>query len=146
LNQDRINQALKENNASLTIVDNDCFKTTSENIIQIGWIDFVNDIKNYDFFISFSKYESHPLAVMEAICNKVPVFLSNIEAHKEFDLPPMFYFDHIDFFEKFGEFIFHTRKINSKLIEWQLDAVASKYPSKKKWSQHLLKVINSVVQ
>lgn len=43
-------------------------------------------LKDADLFVSASKFEGLPLSVLEAISNGVPVLLSNIDSHKEFDI------------------------------------------------------------
>ncbi|EHK2338418.1 glycosyltransferase family 4 protein [Clostridium perfringens] len=59
-------------------------KISNENIIFAGNVDNVNEYLTLsDIFISASKAEGLPNAVMEAMSNELPVILSNINPHSE---------------------------------------------------------------
>lgn len=56
----------------------------NKKIIMPGRVNNVNEYLNAaDYFISASLYEGLPNSVLEACCAKLPLFLSNIEPHKE---------------------------------------------------------------
>ena len=56
------------------------------NLTLLGRLDnteLIKAYKNYMFFISFSLYEGHPKAILEAMANGCIVIASNIENHNE---------------------------------------------------------------
>ena len=139
-----IENVLEKNHCELYFVEKKPFAISLENMKVIKWMDFPSEIQGYDYFVSFAIYESHPLAVLEAIMNGVPVFLSNIEAHREFNLPPESYFDHSDFTEKFETFLTvvndkeHSLGVNQKKI------LEKKYPTKTAWSKKLVSFLTDL--
>jgi glycosyltransferase involved in cell wall biosynthesis len=65
------------------LMDN-CHNLIDKNIIMTGMVDNVSDyLKASDVFISASKAEGMPLAVLEAMATGLPVLLSDIKSHKE---------------------------------------------------------------
>lgn len=109
----------------------------SEDVIWYGAIwqkELVNSIlRDSDLFVSTSKFEGLPLSILEAINSDVPVFLSNIEPHKEFDINKTikyFSLDDIHDFEK-------------KMIDITENYTAYKKECNKIYEEILLKQNNS---
>jgi glycosyltransferase involved in cell wall biosynthesis len=62
----------------------ECQKYSNENVLILGEVSNVNDYLNIsDIFISASKSEGLPNAVLEAMAAQVMVILSDISPHKE---------------------------------------------------------------
>lgn len=65
-------------------VEEKILELNNENIIMPGRVENVNEYLNAaDYFISASLYEGLPNSVLEACCAKLPLFLSDIDPHKE---------------------------------------------------------------
>lgn len=62
-----------------------CESLVDDELVQFeGWVDNVEEyLKAADFFVSASKSEGLPNAVMEALASGLPAVLSNIDPHKE---------------------------------------------------------------
>jgi glycosyltransferase involved in cell wall biosynthesis len=81
-----------KNNEQLVCIGTgpDLFSIKNKNYSNIRMLGLQTNVKEYllqaDYFISMSKSEGLPTAVIEALACKIPVILSDIPAHKEFFL------------------------------------------------------------
>lgn len=65
-------------------LENTIRELKNDSIELLGFVDDVSEyLKHAMYFISYSKSEGLPLAVLEAIANGVPVILSDIPSHRE---------------------------------------------------------------
>jgi len=128
--------------SSIDIVNSYQLASSSSRMTFFPWCDFSALIHTYSFFISFSTYESHPLAVMESVMAGVPVFLSNIASHRQFDFPEQSYFDHLDFDKLLVIFKYSPADL-ADLAVIQRDKLKQAYFPEHLWSHNVNKTICS---
>lgn len=138
-----LDSTLRSNNFYLDLIEPGFNCNPFSNVNSRDWLNFTNEIVNYRAFVSFSLYESHPLAVLEAVAKGVPVFLSDIASHRELGLPKESYFSLSEMTQWFQNFSFSDARLKLLASE-QRQILNSKYYSDVKWSKLLRKSLHEI--
>ena len=96
-------------------------------------------LQNAQLFISMSKTEGHPVAVLEALGAGKPVILSNIEPHIEIDLNPdcVKIVNEVDLVNAINFYRFKSNEELSKISESSKKIIKENFSLKKMTDDYL---------